>query len=233
MPEGRISLLSFVGGEEGYLALTSRAEGTSALRLEGSEETHAVTDAEIGAAAVELEAPAGPLSLAWSPAGPMLEFEVGDELVRVHGIAASASGAGGPISGPGVLWDLPATGSALARTAWAATAKGSLSVLVALSPGERAEHGTEIVGAARMLPGAEPYGYAEPLLSTEYDGSGMHTRATLELWVDGEDHPPERGAGTLLCGSSDEGPAGELNAARFRWSIGGTEAIGAYEILRP
>ena len=85
----------------------------------------------------------------------------------------------GSLSGPGVLWDLPLAGSSLLRTVWAATSKGSLTVLVGLRPDGAGEHGEEVVGAARMIPGAEPYGYGEPLLSTEYDGDGAHTRATL------------------------------------------------------
>ena len=238
MAEGRVQLLSAVGGERGYLALTSDAAGTRALRLDGDESvllssTETVGEEgriTLGGAGTDGD---GGAELSWSPAGPMLEFEMGTGAARVHGIAASFSGAGGALSGPGVLWDLPLAGSALLRTAWAASAKGALTVLVALRPDGAGEHGEEVVGAARMLPGAEPYGYAEPLLSTEYDGDGEHVRATLELWPEGEDHPAERGGGLRLCGGTADGPGGELRAARFRWSIGGAQAVGAYEILRP
>ncbi len=233
MADGRIQLLSAVGGERGYLALTSDEEGTRAIRQEGDDAVRVTAAEELGEGRVSLTGDGDPVELAWSPAGPMLEFEMGVGPARVHGIATSITGALGAISGPGVLWDLPAAGSSLLRTAWAATSKGDLTILLATRPEDVGEHGEEIVGAARMMPGAEPYGYVEPLLSTEYDAQGAHTRATLELWLDGDDHPPERGAGLRICGSSDDGPGGHLQAARFGWSIGGNQAIGAYEILRP
>lgn len=235
MAEGRVQLLSAIGGERGYVALTSDEEGTRAIRQDGDESFVVRAEGELGEGRITLGADGEPLELSWSPAGPMLEFEMGAGPARVHGVASSAAGVGGALSGPGVLWDLPEAGSSLLRTLWAVTSKGALTVLVALRPDGDGdgEHGAEVVGAARMLPGAEPYGYVEPLLSTEYDGAGAHTRATLELWTEGDDHPPERGGGVRVCGAADDGPGGELRAARFGWSIGGEQAVGAYEILRP
>lgn len=237
MAEGRVRLLSAIGGERGYLALTSDEEGARAIRQDGDESVVVRGEGALGEEGrITLGGDGEPLEVSWSPAGPMLEFEMGTGPARVHGVATSLAGAGGALSGPGVLWDLPAAGSSLLRTVWAATSKGALTVLVALRPeasGGGGGHGAEVVGAARMLPGAEPYGYVEPLLSTEYDGAGAHTRATLELWTDGDEHPPERGAGVRICGGADDGPGGELRAARFGWSIGGEQAVGGYEILRP
>jgi hypothetical protein len=233
MADGRIQLLSSVGGERGYLALTSDVEGTRAIRQDGDESVLLTASEELGEARISLTGEDSAVDIAWSPAGPMLEFEMGAGPARVHGVAASVTGTLESLSGPGVLWDLPAAGASLLRTAWAATAKGSLTVLLALRPEGAGEHGQEIIGAARMMPNAEPYGYVEPLLSTEYDAAGAHTRATLELWLDGDDHPPERGAGLRICGSDDDGPGGHLRAARFGWSMGGNQAVGAYEILRP
>ena len=45
-------------------------------------------------------------------------------------------------------------------------------------------------------------GVREALLSTEYGDDGVQRRATLELWPDGEDGQPLRGAGTLISSSS-------------------------------
>lgn len=233
MADGRVQLLSTVGGKRGYMAVASDHHGTRAIRRDGDATSVLRAAEELGEGRIELRGEGGAAELSFSPAGPMLQFEMGPGPARVHGIAASVSGAGGALSGPGVLWDLPLAGSSLLRTAWAATSKGALTVLVAVRPADAEEHGEEVVGAARMLPGAEPYGYAEPLLSTEYDEGGEHIRATLELWLDGDEHQPERGGGLRLCGGRDEGPGGELLAARFGWSLGGVEAIGAYEILRP
>lgn len=233
MADGRIRVLSSVGGERGYLALTSDEEGTRALLADGEDSARFAADGELGEEPLTLAGDADPITVAWSPVGRLLQFEMATGPARVHGVTASVSGPGGPLSGPGVLWDLPAAGSSLLRTAWAAGVKGDLTVLLAMRSDAVDQHGEEVVGAARMIPDAEPYGYVEPLLSTEYDGAGNHVRATLELWVDGDDHPPERGAGLRIAGSSDDGPGGALSAARFGWSIGGNQAIGAYEILRP
>jgi hypothetical protein len=162
----------------------------------------------------------------------MLEFAIGTEGVRVHAIAGSLSGAGDPLSGPGVLWDLPTAGHSAIRTAWAATAKSALTLLIATRPEDSREHGEELVGAARIIPGAEPFGFAEPLLSTEYDAAGAHTRATLELWQ-AEEGAPVRGAGTRIAGGKASLDAARVEAARFRWSLEGQQAIGAYEIVTP
>jgi hypothetical protein len=163
----------------------------------------------------------------------MLEFLMPEGPIRVHGIAASLAGGGGPLSGPGVLWDLPAGGHSALRTAWAATAESTLTLLVASRPEDSREHGEEIVGAARVIPGAEPFGFIEPLLSTEYDSSGAHTRATLELWESEQEGAPARGAGTRIAGAANDVAGARLEAARFQWSLEGTAAIGAYEILTP
>lgn len=232
----RLTLVSFVGGESGYCALLGSDEGSAAV-IEGDEAIRA-SGGPLGEGRVVLESDAGETQVSWNPAGPMLEFGIGPEGVRVHAVAASLIGAGGPRSGPGVLWDLPASGHSALRTAWAATAKSALTVLVAARPEDSREHGEEIVGAARILPGAEPFGYAEPLLSTEYDGDGAHTRATLELWQSEGEAAPARGGGVRIAGGSASlGAASRsdsrLEAARFRWSLDGAQAVGAYEIVTP
>jgi hypothetical protein len=119
-----------------------------------------------------------PVEIGWSPAGPMLEFGMGEESVRAYAIAGSASRAEGASNGPGVAWELPAAGFAAIRTIWAVTEKGDLLLLVAVRPEGAASHEEEVLGAARIFRGAEPYGSVEPLLSTEYDAAGLHTRAT-------------------------------------------------------
>ena len=92
----------------------------------------------------------------------------------------------------------------------------------------------ELVGAARLIPGAEPYGYVEPLLSTEYDGAGSHTRATLELWAGAEEPHPERGAGQRRRGRRDRRAARAARGGPLRLDAStGAPAIGAYEILTP
>jgi hypothetical protein len=162
----------------------------------------------------------------------MLEFGVNGSGLSIYPVAASGSDPAGALSGPGVACDLPDGGWSVARTVWAITAKSRLIVLVALRPEDSREHGEEVVGAARIMPGEDPLAYVEPLLSTEYDEAGVHTRATLELWS--EDDPlAERGAGTRITGGAVSTPYGRLEAARFAWAIRGTAAVGGYEILTP
>ena len=72
--------------------------------------------------------------------------------------------------------------------------------------------------------------YEEPLLSTEYDAAGHQTRATLELWGGSEDAIADRGGGRRLSGGTGQIGNSKLEGASFAWSIGGTPAVGAYEI---
>lgn len=232
MPDS-LGLISFVGSGDGYCVLASGPRGSEVLRWspEGASRATSPADAEVGRAT--LQGDTGEVEIAWSPAGPMLEFGIGEQGIRAYAVAASASGAGADMSGPGVAWELPAAGFSALRTIWAATDKGGLTLLVSARAEGGASHEDEAVGAARLIPGAEPYGYVEPLLSTEYDGAGAHVRATLELWAGEEELTPERGGGLRVGGGALETPAGRLEAARYAWKLNGAQAVGGYEILVP
>lgn len=227
----RLRLLSFIDGEGGYCALLAGPDGAGALRAteRGTLEARSMGPLEEGRA--KLAAGTGELDVSWSPAGSRLEFGFGGEVVGAQPIALSGRDGDASLAGPGVAWDLPEGGYAALRTLWAASAGGSLTLLVAMREAGSREHGEELVGAARMIPGAEPYGYLEPLLSTEYDGAGAHVRATLELWPTAEEPAPERGGGLRTAGGALEGAEGRLEAARFAWSLDGSPASGGYEIL--
>jgi hypothetical protein len=225
-------LFTFIDGEFGYCALLESAEGAQALRIGAEGVMRASSGGPIETGRAVLDSEDGPLEICWSPAGPQLEFAIDEAVISLHGIAATGSQGGATLAGPGIAWDLPESGYSALRTVWAITAKSSLLVLVSLRPEDSRDHGEELVGAARIVPEGETYGYVEPLLSTEYDENGLHTRATLELWTD-DDGSTERGAGRSIASGAISTPMGRLEAARFAWSLGGSPAVGGYEILTP
>lgn len=229
--EPELRLVSFLGGENGYCALLAGAGAGEALCSSNGDWVEATSPGPVEQGRAVLDGSDGRLELAWSPAGPMLEFGMGELTVRAYAVAGTATGIEAGPSGVGAAWELPATGFAAIRTIWAATEKGDLLLVAAVRPEGAGSHEEELIGAARLIPGAEPYGYVEPLLSTEYDGDGAHTRATLELWAGAEEHAPERGGGLRVRGRALDAPAGRLEAARFSWKLDGKSAIGAYEIL--
>jgi hypothetical protein len=225
-------MFSFIDGERGYCVLLEGPDGAQALRIGDGESVRASSGEPIEEGRAILNSDAGLFEISWSPAGPMLEFAIDDVIVSLYGIAASGAQGDLQISGPGVAWELPDEGYSALRTVWAITAKSDLLVLISLRPEDVRDHGEELVGAARIMARDEPYGYIEPLLSTEYDETGIHTRATLELWTE-EGGAAERGAGHSIAGGAISTPLGRLEAARFAWSLGGSPAVGGYEILTP
>ena len=97
--------------------------------------------------------------------------------------------------------------------------------------GRRPSHGDEALAAVLCDPDGAPVEVSEALLSTEYGPDGVQRRATLELWIDGEEGQPLRGAGTLISTSSVDRPGLTSEVAFFRWSLEGREGLGHYEIV--
>jgi hypothetical protein len=93
-------------------------------------------------------------------------------------------------------------------------------------------HGDEPLLAVLCDPDAAPVVCEEALLSTEYDEDGVQRRATLELWLGGEDGRPIRGGGTLISAVEAEIDGLHTRIAFFRWSVEGREGLGHYEIAR-
>jgi hypothetical protein len=109
---------------------------------------------------------------------------------------------------------------------------GGLLALSAVRPPGAAGHGEEEVTAVLCDPDGAPIELSETLLSTEYGPDGVQRRATLELWPDGEDGQPMRGAGTLISSTSVKRPGLSAEIAFFRWSVEGREGLGHYEVVR-
>ncbi len=108
---------------------------------------------------------------------------------------------------------------------------GGLLALSAKRPEGAAEHGDEVLAAVLCGPDGAPVEVSEALLSTEYGPDGVQRRATLELWIDGEEAQPLRGAGTLISASSIRRRGLASEVAFFRWSLEGREGLGHYEVV--
>jgi hypothetical protein len=108
---------------------------------------------------------------------------------------------------------------------------GGLLAVSAVRPKASVGHGDEEVAAVLCDPDGAPVEVAETLLSTEYGPDGVQRRATLELWLDGEEGQPMRGAGTLISSSAVSHPGLRAVIAFFRWSVEGREGLGHYEVV--
>lgn len=109
---------------------------------------------------------------------------------------------------------------------------GGLLALSAARPAGAGGHGEERVSAVLCDPDAAPIEVSEALLSTEYGEDGVQRRATLELWVDGEEGQPLRGAGSLISAAKVRQEGLNVDIAFFRWSVEGRDGLGHYEVVR-
>jgi hypothetical protein len=123
-------------------------------------------------------------------------------------------------------------GQIVRRSIGIAFSDGGLLALSAVRPTQADGHGEEEIAAVLCGPDGAPAEVAETLLSTEYGPDGIQRRATLELWLDGEEGQPLRGAGTLISASSIRHPGLRGEIAFFRWSLEGREGLGHYEVIR-
>lgn len=121
---------------------------------------------------------------------------------------------------------------ALRRSIGIVFSDGGLLALSAVRPPGSSGHGDEAVAAVLCGPDGAPVEVSEALLSTEYGPDGVQRRATLELWTDGDEGQPLRGAGTLISAARVRQPGIDSDIAFFRWSVEGREGLGHYEIVR-
>jgi hypothetical protein len=117
------------------------------------------------------------------------------------------------------------------RSIGIAFSDGGLLALSAVRPDGAGGHGDEHVAAVLCGPDGAPVEVSEALLSTEYGQDGVQRRATLELWLDGEEPQPLRGAGTLISSHPVQHPGLRGEIAFFRWSVEGREGLGHYEVV--
>jgi hypothetical protein len=126
-----------------------------------------------------------------------------------------------------------AAGKVLRRSIGIVFSDGGLLALSAVTPpGAGGGHGEEKVTAILCGPDGAPTEVSETLLSTEYGADEVQRRATLELWTDGDEGQPLRGAGTLISAARVRNPGTVSEIAFFRWALEGREGLGHYELVR-
>ena len=208
-PRRRASrLVSFVDGEDGYcvLALGERtAPRRSAGRRTGAIGRASPNRPSRAARVLDTETAASSRSPGARPAR-CSSSAIGERGHRARTRSRRADQRGELDLGPGVAWELPAERLRRAADDLGGDRRRATCAPDRARPEGAASHEEEMIGAARLIPGAEPYGYVEPLLSTEYDGAGSHVRATLELWAGADEHLPERGGGLRVGGGVTRRP---------------------------
>lgn len=156
-----------------------------------------------------------------------------EQLVRVEG-SVRVGDETEPISALGQrghTWGVADWSSlSLVRTVSAWLGGGGI-VLESQRPHKADGHDREEVWAA-LVENGEPAMVVEPRLSTTYDGDGHQRRAGLELWMTEEEGYPVRASGEVICGSSLDLGALQLDLAFFHWRAQGVEGVGRYDILR-
>lgn len=196
-----------------------------------------------GEASFELEA---------APNGSRLDLIGGDivghwslQAQVLRGRLRGADGSTTPIEAIGascngeLTGDSPAAGEAvhkvsLHRSIVICLEDGGLLAIFTARGTAATEHGEEERTAALASATGEVTEFAEVRLSTEYGPDGTQRRATLELWpADGSPHGPLRGAGASVASTDIELAGARSTLAFFEWSVGGSLAVGRYEIIRP
>lgn len=109
---------------------------------------------------------------------------------------------------------------------------GGLLAVSGVRPPGSDGHGGETLATVLCDPDGAPVEVAETLLSTEYGDDGVQRRASLELWTDGDEGPPLRGAGTLISATKVRREGLIADVAFFRWSVDGRDGLGHYEVIR-
>jgi hypothetical protein len=198
---------------------------------DGGGATNAAVELDGVSAQLELSPLGGPLNLRGERAGSeelavcRVSGELRDggktHLISCLGVRSEAASEPAPVD------------VVLTRSIAVAFSDGGILALRAARPRGATDHGEEEIVAAVASAEGEVTQIREPLLSTQYDDSGRHVRATLELWPEqeSEPRPPARAAGTIVCGTSLPLEDRQLHIAFFRWSMDGKPGLGRYEVL--
>jgi hypothetical protein len=169
------------------------------------------------------------LALDFSPVGAVGEFTG----LRAHVCAVSGEVAGTGIDGMGVVTEIttPPRWEELdvMRQVHALFDRDHCVLAVARRPAGSDGHGDELI-VAHLWSEGQLHSVENALLSTIYDGEGRPRRASMELWLPGEDFP-RRAFGTVTAGASLALDGGlDVHAAVFDWQMEGRDGAGLYEL---
>ena len=167
-----VRLLSFIAGEHGYCSLSRRRRRQGSCRLgDGDASRPRRRRPERGPG--RLDPSAATVESRGARPGRRWSSRSARRRSSLRGRRQRAATAAGSLVGPGVAWELPENGCAGAadglgdhreeRPARCSSRCGPRT------PASTARSSSAPPGSS---PSAEPYAYAEPLLSTEYDGDG-------------------------------------------------------------
>jgi hypothetical protein len=164
----------------------------------------------------------------FSPVGAVGEFSGS----RAHVCAVSGEVGGTAIDGMGVVTEITTAPRwdelDVMRQVHALFDRDHCVLAVARRPAGSSGHGDELV-VAHLWEEGQLHSVENALLSTIYDGEGRPRRASMELWLPGEDFP-RRAFGTVAAGASLALDGLDVHAAVFDWRMEGREGAGLYEL---
>jgi hypothetical protein len=168
------------------------------------------------------------LALTFAPLGAVGDFTG----ARAHVCAVSGDAGGRTVDGLGVLTEIttPPRWDELdaMRQVHALFDRDHCVLAVARRPAGAGGHGEELVQAHLWSEG-KLLGVEDARLSTIYDGEGRPRRASMELWLPGEDFP-RRAFGQVTAGASLALESLDVHAGVFSWHMEGREGSGLYEL---
>jgi hypothetical protein len=218
--------MSFVDPANGVHG-TARS-GMTLLFDEGGASSHAEGPAITQAGdAWKVELPER-LALDFAPVGATGDFTG----ARAHICAVTGEAGGRQVDGLGVLTEIttPPRWDDLAamRQVHALFDPEHCVLAVARRPAGAGGHGEELV-QAHLWSDGKLLGVEDARLSTIYDGEGRPRRASMELWLPGEDFP-RRAFGEVTAGASLAMESLDVHAAVFAWHMEGRDGAGLYEL---
>jgi hypothetical protein len=234
-PEGPL-VVGFTdsAGQNGAVATSLEGDSAALLLIDGEANAGEVTDIDAGGSA-RVKSGGRSLVLGGTPRYEPLALDEEEHAAAALLVGeATLEGPRRKLDGFGHLtrWrkDPPWRDNELVRHLAGTLEDGSLLLAGSARPRGAAGHDEEAIAAWLVDPDGTVEGFAEPLVSTQYDGGGLPTRAGLELWGADPEAPARRAAATKVAVASTEIGEWRLDGAFMRWSFEGRTGSGTYLI---